>query len=128
VNKILVGAICCVILGIVVYGSIKRIAKIAEMLAPVMCGIYIVPAYAACRPICILRLSPTGSQHLPQHFGCEYKRFELLNLISQLFLPYIYNPVPFICLTFICSLCMIFFSMLNIAFLSRMHHGNLFQV
>lgn len=40
VNKILVGAICCVILGIVVYGSIKRIAKIAEMLAPVMCGIY----------------------------------------------------------------------------------------
>ena len=44
VNKILVGAICCVILGIVVYGSIKRIAKIAEMLAPVMCGIYIVAA------------------------------------------------------------------------------------
>ena len=32
------------ILGIVVYGSIKRIAKIAEMLAPVMCGIYIVAA------------------------------------------------------------------------------------
>ena len=44
VNKILVGAICCVILGIVVYGSIKRIAKIAEMLAPVMCGVYIVAA------------------------------------------------------------------------------------
>lgn len=44
VNKILVGAICCVILGIVVYGSIKRIAKIAEMLAPVMCGIYILAA------------------------------------------------------------------------------------
>ena len=43
-NKILVGAICCVILGIVVYGSIKRIAKIAEMLAPVMCGVYIVAA------------------------------------------------------------------------------------
>lgn len=44
VNKILVGAICCVILAIVVYGSIKRIAKIAEMLAPVMCGIYILAA------------------------------------------------------------------------------------
>ena len=60
--------------------------------------------------------------------GCEYERFELLNLISQLFLPYIYNPVPFICLTFICFLCLIFFSMLNIASLSRVPHGNLFQV
>ena len=41
VNKILVGAICCVILGIVVYGSIKRIAQIAELLAPAMCAVYI---------------------------------------------------------------------------------------
>ena len=39
VNKILVGAICCVILGIVVYGSIKRIAQIAELLAPAMCAV-----------------------------------------------------------------------------------------
>lgn len=41
VNKILVGAICCIVLGIVVYGSIKRIAHIAEMLAPAMCAVYI---------------------------------------------------------------------------------------
>ena len=40
VNKILVGAICCIVLGIVVYGSIKRIAHIAEMLAPAMCAVY----------------------------------------------------------------------------------------
>ena len=44
VNKILVGAICCVILGIVVYGSIKRIAQIAELLAPAMCAVYILAA------------------------------------------------------------------------------------
>lgn len=44
VNKILVGAICCIVLGIVVYGSIKRIAHIAEMLAPAMCAVYILAA------------------------------------------------------------------------------------
>ena len=44
VNKILVGAICCIVLGIVVYGSIRRIAYIAEMLAPAMCAIYILAA------------------------------------------------------------------------------------
>lgn len=41
VNKILVGAICCVILGIVVYGSIKRIAQIAGITCTGdVCGIY----------------------------------------------------------------------------------------
>ena len=44
VNKVIVGAICCVILAIVVYGSIKRIATIAELLAPVMCAVYILAA------------------------------------------------------------------------------------
>ena len=44
VNKILVGAICCIVLGIVVYGSIKRIAHIAEMFAPAMCAVYILAA------------------------------------------------------------------------------------
>ena len=44
VNKILVGAVCCIVLGIVVYGSIKRIAHIAEMLAPAMCAVYILAA------------------------------------------------------------------------------------
>lgn len=44
VNKILVGAICCIVLGIVVYGSIKRIAHIAEMLASAMCAVYILAA------------------------------------------------------------------------------------
>lgn len=44
VNKILVGAVCCIVLGIVVYGSIRRIAYIAEMLAPAMCAVYILAA------------------------------------------------------------------------------------
>lgn len=44
VNKIVVGLICCIVLGIVVYGSIKRIAKIAELLAPLMCAVYLVAA------------------------------------------------------------------------------------
>lgn len=41
VNKIIVGVVCCVFLAFVVCGSIKRIAKLAEILAPVMCFIYI---------------------------------------------------------------------------------------
>jgi alanine or glycine:cation symporter, AGCS family len=44
VNKIVVGVICCIILGIVVFGSIKRIARFAELLAPLMCAIYILAA------------------------------------------------------------------------------------
>ncbi|KIR02304.1 Sodium:alanine symporter [Lachnospiraceae bacterium TWA4] len=44
VNKIVVGLICCIALAIVVYGSIKRIARLAELLAPFMCLIYIVLA------------------------------------------------------------------------------------
>ena len=44
VNKVVVGVICCICLAIVVYGSIKRIAAIAELLAPVMCIIYILAA------------------------------------------------------------------------------------
>ncbi|MDO4519652.1 MAG: alanine/glycine:cation symporter family protein [Eubacteriales bacterium] len=41
VNKVIVGVICCVLLAFVVCGSIKRIAKIAELLAPFMCMVYI---------------------------------------------------------------------------------------
>ncbi|MBS7341344.1 MAG: alanine:cation symporter family protein [Lachnospiraceae bacterium] len=41
VDKILVGVICCLILALVVCGGIKRIGQIAELLAPVMCLIYI---------------------------------------------------------------------------------------
>lgn len=41
INKILVGIICCIFLAFVVFGSIKRIAKLAELLAPLMCMIYI---------------------------------------------------------------------------------------
>ncbi len=41
VNKVLVGAICCLLLAIVVCGSIQRIARLAELLAPIMCMIYI---------------------------------------------------------------------------------------
>ncbi len=41
VNKVLVGAICCGLLAFVVCGSIKRISKLAEILAPIMCLIYI---------------------------------------------------------------------------------------
>ena len=41
IDKLLVGAVCCVFLAFIVFGSIKRISKLAELLAPVMCCIYI---------------------------------------------------------------------------------------
>ncbi len=41
---ILVGAIFCIVFGIVICGGIKRIASIAEYMAPVMCVIYVVMA------------------------------------------------------------------------------------
>ncbi len=41
VEKIITGVVCCVILAFVVFGSIKRISRLAEILAPVMCMIYI---------------------------------------------------------------------------------------
>lgn len=41
VNMILVGLIFCVVLAVVVCGGIKRIGKIAEYMAPVMCVIYV---------------------------------------------------------------------------------------
>lgn len=41
VDRIVVGAVCCVVLAFVVMGSIKRIAKIAEFLTPIMCVIYV---------------------------------------------------------------------------------------
>ena len=41
VNKVLVGVICCVLLAFVISGSINRIARLAEVLAPVMCFVYI---------------------------------------------------------------------------------------
>ena len=44
VNTVLVAAISCVLLAIVICGGIKRIAKFAELLAPVMCIIYVLLA------------------------------------------------------------------------------------
>jgi len=43
-NMILVGAIFCLVFGIVICGGIKRIASIAEYMAPVMCVIYVIMA------------------------------------------------------------------------------------
>lgn len=40
-NMIVVGAIFCIVLGLVVCGGIKRIGKIAEYMAPVMCVVYV---------------------------------------------------------------------------------------
>ncbi len=40
VNKVIVGVICCILLAIVICGSIQRIAKLAEILAPLMCLVY----------------------------------------------------------------------------------------
>lgn len=45
-NMIVVGAIFCAVLALVVCGGIKRIAKIAEYMAPVMCVIYVAFAFA----------------------------------------------------------------------------------
>ena len=44
VDRVLVGAICCILLAFVVFGSIKRIAKIASVLTPIMCLIYVMLA------------------------------------------------------------------------------------
>ena len=41
VNRVVVGAVCCVLLAIVICGGIKRIAHLAEVLTPVMCLVYI---------------------------------------------------------------------------------------
>lgn len=43
-NMIVVGAVFCMILGLVVCGGIKRIGKIAEYMAPIMCVVYVVLA------------------------------------------------------------------------------------
>lgn len=45
-NMIVVGAIFCVVLGLVVCGGIKRIGKIAEYMAPIMCVVYVIMAFA----------------------------------------------------------------------------------
>lgn len=43
-NMILVGAIFCIVFGIVICGGIKRIASIAEYMDPVMCVVYVIMA------------------------------------------------------------------------------------
>ncbi|MCQ2508255.1 MAG: alanine:cation symporter family protein [Dorea sp.] len=45
VNKVIVGAVCCIFLAVVICGSIKRIAQLAEVLAPIMCFIYMILAF-----------------------------------------------------------------------------------
>lgn len=40
VDRIMVGGICCVLLAFIIFGSIKRIARLAEFLTPFMCLIY----------------------------------------------------------------------------------------
>lgn len=44
IDRILVGTVCCAVLAFVVFGSIKRISKLAELLTPFMCLIYILLA------------------------------------------------------------------------------------
>ena len=44
IDHVLVGVICCALLAVVVFGSIKRIAHLAEVLTPLMCLIYILLA------------------------------------------------------------------------------------
>ena len=41
VNRIAVGLICCIFLSVIIFGSIRRIARVAEILTPFMCLIYI---------------------------------------------------------------------------------------
>lgn len=45
-NMLLVGIIFCAIFGLVICGGIKRIAKTAEYMAPIMCVVYVVMAFA----------------------------------------------------------------------------------
>lgn len=46
VDRLIVGAVCCICLAIIIFGSIKRIARVAELLTPVMCLIYMGFAFA----------------------------------------------------------------------------------
>ncbi|HIY18706.1 MAG TPA: alanine:cation symporter family protein [Candidatus Blautia avistercoris] len=43
-GQLLVGSICTVLICAVVWGGIKRIGKVAELMAPVMCVIYLIMA------------------------------------------------------------------------------------
>lgn len=43
-NMVVVGAVFCIVLGLVVCGGIKRIGKIAEYMAPIMCVVYVLLA------------------------------------------------------------------------------------
>ena len=40
VDRTIVGFICCALLAFIIFGSIKRISKVAEILTPFMCLIY----------------------------------------------------------------------------------------
>lgn len=44
VSMVLVGFICCAVLGLVICGGIKRIGKVAELIAPIMCVVYVLMA------------------------------------------------------------------------------------
>lgn len=46
VDRLIVGAVCCICLAIIIFGSIKRIARVAELLTQVMCLIYMGFAFA----------------------------------------------------------------------------------
>ena len=44
VNQMIIGVIAVILIAVVVWGGIKRIGKVAELLAPVMCVIYVLIA------------------------------------------------------------------------------------
>ena len=58
------GIVICVVLGLVIFGGIQRIGKIAEILAPVMCGLYL---------ICGLIIMFTHLASVPHAFALMFK-------------------------------------------------------
>lgn len=47
-NQVLTGSLLCLTLGIVVFGGVKRIGRVAEFLSPIMCVIYVLLAIGVC--------------------------------------------------------------------------------
>lgn len=58
------GVVLCIVLGLVIFGGIQRIGKIAETLAPIMCGVYL---------LCGLIIMFTHLAAVPHAFALMFK-------------------------------------------------------
>ena len=69
VDRTIAGFICCVFLAFIIFGSIRRISKAAEILTPFMCAIYM--GFAVCVLFMNYEKNP-GAAQPDCHFGNWY--------------------------------------------------------